>query len=194
MSNQKLFILSEHALTNVFDQIKEDQWSLTVPESVQKDQQTIRQVMNYHAFDDAWVPDVLSGKTKEGVGNKYDGDLLGDTPKKNWDLIVSKAVTAVESLSDSDLERIVHLSYGEYPIKDYLWHITLFRTYRAVDIARFLNIKASLSDELVKGLWEIVLPNVEILRSYGIFGKEVRVSEDAPLYEKLLAISGRQPK
>jgi hypothetical protein len=55
--------------------------------------------MNYHAYDDAWVPATLAGKTIAEVGTHYDGDLLGDTPKRHWDHIVAKAVSAVEALT-----------------------------------------------------------------------------------------------
>jgi hypothetical protein len=194
MTNPQLFILSEKALTNVFDQITGDQWDLTVPDSIQKDGITLRKTMNYHAFDDAWVPDVLVGKTIAEVGAKYDGDLLGDSPKKNWDIIVAKAISAVEALSQQDLDKMVHLSYGDYAVKDYLWHITLFRTFRTVDIARFIKVDASLPDDLVKGMWDLVVPQADMLRQYGIFSPEMEAANDAPLYERLLALSGRQPK
>src|SRR5476651_367801 len=144
MTIQELFILSEQALTNVFDQITEEQLHQAVPKSLQKDEIPLQKLMNYHAYDDAWVPETLAGKTISEVGTEYDGDLLGDTPKKNWDAIVAKAISAVKSLSAQDLEKTVHLTYGDFPIKDYLWHITLFRTFRTVDIARFIHVDASL--------------------------------------------------
>ena len=194
MTTQQLFVLSEHSLTKVFDQITDAQWSLTVPKSLQRDEITLRKLMNYYAYDDAWVPDTLAGKTMAEVGGKYDGDLLGENPKKNWDMIVAKAVSSVQALTDSDLERMTHLSYGDYPVKDYLWHITRFRTFGTVDIARFIKVDASLPEDLVNGMWEILVPQADMLRKFGVFGPAVAVSKDAPLYERLLALSGRQPK
>ena len=149
--------------------------------------------MNYHAYDDAWVPETVAGKTIAEVGTQYDGDLLGDTPKRNWDRIVAKAVAAVEALTIVDMDKTTHLSYGDFPVKDYLWHIALFRTFRTVDIARFLHVDDSLPEDLVKGMWELVEPQATMLRKMGVFGPEVEVSKDAPLYERLLGLSGRQP-
>jgi uncharacterized protein (TIGR03086 family) len=193
MNIQQLFVLSEHSLTRVFEGITDDQWNLTVPTSIQKDEVTLQKLMNYHAYDDAWVPETLAGKTIAEVGTHYDGDLLGDTPKRNWDSIVAKAVAAVEALSILDMDKTTYLSYGDYPVKDYLWHITLFRTFRTVDIARFLHVDASLPEDLVSGMWELVAPQAPMLRTIGVFGSEVEVSKDAPLYERLLGLSGRQP-
>ena len=82
MNIQQLFVLSEHSLTRVFEAITDDQWNLTVPKSIQKDEVTLKKLMNYHAYDDAWVPETLAGKTIAEVGTQFDGDLLGDNPKE----------------------------------------------------------------------------------------------------------------
>jgi uncharacterized protein (TIGR03086 family) len=193
MNIQQLFVLSEHSLTRVFEGIPDDQWHLPVPKSIQKDEVTLQKLMNYHAYDDAWVPETLAGKTIAEVGTQYDGDLLGDNPKRNWDSIVAKAVSAVEALTIVDMDKTTHLSYGDFPVKDYLWHITLFRTFRTVDIARFLQVDDSLPEDLVRGMWELLEPQANMLREIGVFGSEVEVSKDAPLYERLLGLSGRQP-
>jgi hypothetical protein len=72
-----VFILADEALKNVVDQIGDDQWERRVPEDMSARQPglTLRRIINYHAYDDAWVPEVLAGKTIEEVGAKYDGDL-----------------------------------------------------------------------------------------------------------------------
>lgn len=191
MNSAELFVLSEKALTEVVDQIGDDQWGLSVPPEITAKGGTVREVINYHAYDDAWVPDTLAGKTMEEVGTKYDGDLLGSDPKARWHAIVDKAVAAAKAV---DLKKKVHLSYGEYPAEEYLYHITLFRTFRAVDFGRFLNIPYHLPDELIQGAWEYLVPNAEYLRSVGYLGAEIKVPEDAPLIERLLGLTGRQPK
>lgn len=199
MNTQQLFILSEQALTKVFDQITEVQFSLAVPmslrvpKSMQSEEISLKKLMNNYAYDDAWVPDTLAGKTIAEVDGKHDGDLLEENPKKNWDMIVAKAVNAVQNLTNPDLKRMTHLSYGDYPVKDYLWHITRFRTFGTVDIARFIKVDASLPEDLVYGMWKILVPQADMLRNIGVFGPEVAVSKNASLYQRLLALSGRQP-
>ena len=194
MTIAELFVLSEHSLTGIVDQILPEQWEKIMPESIsnRKEEITLRKLINYHAYDDAWVPDTLTGKTIAEVGTKYDGDLLGENPKENWHAIVDKAVSAAQSVTDFD--KITHLSYGDFPVKDYLLHITMFRAFRTVDLARFLDFDPSLSPELVSGLWELLKPIAEDLRTMHVFGPEVEVPEDAALYNRLLGLSGRQPE
>ena len=85
MTIQQAFIASNRALKTVVDQINDEQWELTVPSDWSRGKtMTLREIINYHAYDDAWVPDVLAGKTKEEVGSKFDGDRLTDDPKGKY--------------------------------------------------------------------------------------------------------------
>jgi uncharacterized protein (TIGR03086 family) len=193
MTEQELFVQANKALEAVVDQIKDDQWELTVPKEMtwRPETQTLRVAINYHTYDDAWVPDVLAGKTKEEVGAKYDGDLLGDDPKASYTKYAEAANEAVQAASD--LDKIVHLSYGDFPARQYLQHIAFYRGLRAYDIAKFIGADTQLPGELVKGLYEMLEPQAEEMRKMGAIGPEVAVSKGAPLQDRLLALTGRQP-
>src|SRR5215468_2360720 len=139
MNEQEVFSGSEYALTKVVDQIKENQWDMQMPPEFARRTEssvTLRELINYHAYDDSWVPNTLVGKTIEEVGHTYDGDLLGDDPKPSWHKIVEKSIAAVQTC---DPDRIVHLTYGDFPAREYLRHTTSFRAFRAVDIARVIG-------------------------------------------------------
>ena len=152
---------------------------------------TLRETINYHAYDDAWVPDVLAGRTIEEVGDKYAGDLLGDHPKLNFAAIVETAVLSVQGFDD--LDRMVHLTYGDFPARVYLKHITSFRGLRVYDIAKFIGASTTLPPDLVQGLWDEIEPDAEAWRAMGVFGPAVEVPEDAPLQDRLLGLTGRRP-
>ena len=140
MTEQEVFILADQALNAVVDQIRDDQWDLVVPDDMTRTPGiTLRQTINYHAYDDAWVPHVLAGETMEEVGDRYDGDLLGDHPKLNFASIAETAVLAVRDFDDPD--RIVHLSYGDWPAREYLKHITSFRGLRARTTSRSSSVR-----------------------------------------------------
>lgn len=195
MREQDVFVLADHALRDVIDQIKTDQWTMEMPpEFARRDQSTVtlRQIINYHAYDDAWVPDMLAGKTMEEAGTgKFDGDLLGDDPHGNFSHIVDAACAAAQALDDP--ERTVHCSFGDYPAREYFWQINGFRGLRAHDIARVIGANTRLPEDLVKGLWEEIHPHAEEWRAIGVFGPAVAVPEDADLQARLLGLTGRQP-
>jgi uncharacterized protein (TIGR03086 family) len=192
VTEQEVFILADQALKAVVDQIRDDQWDLRVPDDMtRKPGTTLRELVNYHACDDAWVPDVLAGRTIEEVGDEHAGDLLGDHPKLNFASIVETAVLAVRDFAD--LDRTVHLSYGDWPAREYLKHITSFRGLRVHDIAKLIGADTTMAPDLVQGLWEVLSPQAEEWRKLGVYGPAVPVREDAPLQDRLLGLTGRQP-
>lgn len=195
MNEQQVFILADENLNRVIAQINDDQWALEIPDWFQtgrtQHNMTLRDIVNYHAYDEAWVPDVLAGRTAAEVGTKYDGDLLGDNPKASFAAYVQKAVAAVRGLDDPD--KSVHLSYGDFPAREYLKHITSFRGFRSYDIAKLIGADTKLPDGLVQGLWNEIQPEVEDWRKMGVYPAAIEVPQDAPLQDRLLGLVGRQP-
>ena len=47
--------------------------------------------------------------------------------------------------------------------------------------------------DLVQGLWDEIAPDAEAWRAMGVFGAAVPVPDDAPLQDRLLGLTGRQP-
>jgi hypothetical protein len=122
MNEPEVFVLADRTLLSVVEQIQDDQWDLPIPDwfvrgSTQQDV-VLRDISNEHAYDDAWVPDMLAGKTMAETGvTTFDGDLLGDDPKANFAAIVERAVDAVSHLTD--LDRTVHCSFGDFTAREY---------------------------------------------------------------------------
>ncbi len=190
MTIQELFIRSNEELKKVIDQIADDQWDIEMPAGITSKPANLRDTINYHAYDDAWVPDVLAGKTKAEVGDKYEHILASDDPKKEYATYNSRAIEAVRAFSD--LEKIVHLSYGDFPAKEYLQHIVSFRGFRTYDIAKLIGASTTMAADLVQGLWDEFTPVIEGYRQMGIFPPAIAVSDDADLQTKLLGLVGRE--
>jgi len=192
---QDVFVLAEHTLKNVIDQIRDDQWAMEMPPSfARRDGRTVtlREIVNYHGYDDAWVPDMLAGGTMDEVGmSAFEGDLLGDDPKGNFARIVESACEAARELND--LDRTVHTTFGDFPAREYFWQINYFRGLRAHDIAQVIGVDSTLPGDLVQGLWEELSPHAAEWREIGVFGPEVVVPADANAQAKLLGLTGRTP-
>lgn len=196
MREQDAFILADQTLKHVVDQIRDDQWSMQMPPEfatrAPDHKVTLRQVISYHAFDDAWVPDMLAGRTMAEAGaEKYDGDLLGDDPKASFAVLVDKACNAAAALDDP--ARTVHCSFGDFTATEYFWQINGFRGLRAHDIAKVIGADPALPTDLVQALWEEIEPHAEEWRAIGVFGPRVDVPPQASLQDRLLGITGRNP-
>jgi uncharacterized protein (TIGR03086 family) len=196
MNEAEVFVLADRTLAGVVTQIRADQWDMTMPTTFAMRNRpgapTMREIINYHAYDDSWVPDMLAGRTMDEAGSsQFDGDLLGDDPGASFEAIVDKACAAADGVEDFDA--VAHLSFGDYSVREYFWQINSFRALRAHDIAAVIGVDASLPAELVQGVWDEVSPHAEEWRRIGVFPAAVPVPEDAPLLDRLLAVTGRPP-
>lgn len=197
MTEMEVFVLADETLKSVVDQIKDDQWDMKIPDWFAvgggKKGSDLRTIINYHAYDDIWVPDMLAGKTMDEVGkDKYkDEDLLGDNPKKRFAKIVGKATAAAKAFNDLDMT--AHLSFGDFKAREYFWQINMFRALRARDIAKLIGANDKLPEDLVQGVWDEVSPHAEEWRKMGVFGPKVGVPDNASLQDQLLGLTGRQP-
>ena len=87
----------------------------------------MRTLINYHAYDDAWVPDMLAGLTMDeaGVGQVRRRPLWARTPwrasRPSWTGPARRAAAV------TDLDAVAHLSFGDYPVREYFWQINQFR-------------------------------------------------------------------
>ena len=197
MDDRELFVLADRALDAVVQDVRDDQWSLRMPPDFQTtvagEPPTLRQVVGYHAYDEAWVPLTLSGTPLDASdGPSLQDDLLDDDPRGAFAALVERACAAV--LGADDLERPVHLSYGTFPAREYLQHVTTFRALRAHDLPVVLGVEPALPDRLVEGMWAMVSPQAEAWRAMGVFGPAVPVPDDAPLLDRLLGVTGRAPR
>ena len=200
MDEKDVFVLADRALERVVLAVRDEQWddplpadfALGAPREVPP---TLREVVSYHLYDDAWVPDMVAGRTMAEVGEDRYGtpteDLLGADPKAAFSAAVERACAAVAALDD--LGRTVHCSFGDFPAREYLWQVNSFRGLRAHDLAVVLGADPQLPDDLVQGLWDELAPHAEEWRAMGIFGPAVAVPEGAPLQDRLLGLTGRRP-
>lgn len=195
MTEAEVYIAAEQALTNVIKQIKTEQLKQNLPDWFQigrtqdRSKITLRDIINYHAYDTAWVPETLAGKTIAEVGDKYDGDLLGEGPIASYMKLADAAIAAAKT---AELDKTVHLTYGDWPAREYFKHITSFRGFRTYDIAKLIGADTKLPDDLVQGMYEEFKPEAENWRKMGIFGPEYPTAADSDLQTKLFAMCGHQ--
>jgi hypothetical protein len=60
-------------------------------------------------------------------------------------------------------------------------------------VAKATGQDTSLDPALVATAWEVITPQIDLLRGSGMFGSELDVPDDADPQTRLLAALGRQP-
>jgi uncharacterized protein (TIGR03086 family) len=164
-----------------------DRWSAPTPCT----EWDVRALVAHVVNEQLWAPALLSGQTTEQVGDRFDGDVLGDEALEAWRTAAGRARTAVESLDG--LDTTVHVSYGDVPAARYLTEMTLDATVHAWDLARAVDADEQLEPELVGFALSVVEPNLALLAESGMFGPPLPVDDDASSQDRLLALLGRRP-
>jgi hypothetical protein len=192
MTIKELFITSNEAEQRVVAHIGDDQWSLMMPEKITRTPMTLVEVVRYHVWDSAWIPDGLAGKTIEEVGDSHEHvlKLTSAELKSNFARYNQRAIAAVRGLHD--LDRLVHLTYGDFPAREYLQQNISVRAFWSYDIAKLIGADTTMADEFVQALMDEFSPVVAGYRQQGLFPPAIEVASAASPQTKLLAMVGRE--
>jgi uncharacterized protein (TIGR03086 family) len=146
--------------------------------------------VNHIVYENRWTSPLMRGSTVEEVGDRFDGDLLGERPKEIWSLASREALDSVEEAGA--LDRTVNVSSGQIPATEYVGELTSDHLIHAWDLARAVGADEKLDPELVEWLYEQAAPREDEMKSYGIYGDKIEVAHDADTQTKLLAVFGRR--
>jgi uncharacterized protein (TIGR03086 family) len=163
------------------------QWHLPTPNEAWN----VRDLVQHLVSEELWAPPLLAGATLEEVGDRFDGDLLGEDPKAAWEAAARAAVVALPD--DFDFSRSVHVSFGQIPAAEYVGQLICDHTIHAWDLARAIGAEERLDPELVEFAYGALEPQIESWRAAAVFGPAVDVPPDASRQEQLLALTGRRP-
>lgn len=191
MDSRDLFLASDGALREVVGRLTAADLDHSVPADWSRAPvSTLRDVLALHAMDEAWVPDLLDGKTIDEVGDRWKGDLLGDDPIGNYLALNLRAEqAALNEFLDLDTTEF-HFTYGDYPAREGFLHIAVYRAFQAWMIARLVGMNYSLPSQVVDGMNEFVVPHLEEWRAIGVFPPAQPVPDGADAESVLLHTVG----
>ena len=166
--------------------VGDDQWANSTPCT----EWSVRDLVNHVVSEDRWVVPLLDGRTIEDVGDRFDGDLLGEDPQASWK---QTRADAIDATSDETVtQRTVSLSRGPTPADIYLLEVAADNVIHAWDLAKGTGGDATMDPELIEFAAAFYEPQAELWRQFGAFGSEVEVAEDADRQTKLLGMVGRR--
>lgn len=171
--------------------VPDDRWQAPTPCT----EWSVRDVLAHLVSEQMWVPSLLAGKTVAEVGDRFDGDQLGDDPVAAWR---SAADTARRAwLEPGAVDRTVHLSYGDDSAEEYGWQMTLDLAVHGWDMASGVSGSGTayrIPDELSEPLLARFADSVARWQGFGIIDPPVEVPDGSGPGERLLGLLGRDPR
>ena len=149
---------------------------------------TVRALVNHVVGEDRWTKPLVDGKTIAEVGDAFDGDLLGEDPKRSARAAADEALTAVAERLPAGGK--VHLSYGQEDIAEYIWQLTADHLIHGWDLA-VRGQDRNLDPELVAEVAEW-FRREGIIRSSGSIAARPESAAGDPQADLLIAY-GRNP-
>jgi uncharacterized protein (TIGR03086 family) len=151
----------------------------------------VRDLVNHIVNEQRWTVPLMGGATLDEVGDRFDGDLLGDDPVGVVAEAGSEAVAAAhEGIA---VNRTVHLSFGDVPATEYAYQLSADHLIHGWDLAAAVGGDRALDAELVDAVADWFAEREELYRASGSIGARPDIADDAAPPHRLLAAFGRDP-
>jgi uncharacterized protein (TIGR03086 family) len=150
---------------------------------------SVRELLNHIVGGNYWAAELAAGKTIDEVGDRLDGDTLGDDPSAAYRASAEAAAAAFNAPGAMDAPCAV--SYGPVPGSVYCGHRIVDVAIHGWDLAKATGQDTTIDPELVDAVAAIVAPQVDLLSGSGMFGTTVVVAADADAQTRLLSQLGR---
>jgi uncharacterized protein (TIGR03086 family) len=154
----------------------------------------VRTLVHHLLYEQRWVPPMFEGLTIEQVGDRFEGDLMGDDASA-WPGLLASSIEEAHAVvaQPGALGRTVHLSFGDATGREYVLQLTADLSIHAWDLAR----ATGQADALDPGAVALLLPwteaNTNLLAESGMFAPPIDADPGAPNDVRLLGLLGRKP-
>jgi len=148
---------------------------------------TVGDLTNHVVGEDLWTAPLVNGSTIADVGDRFDGDLVGDDPvRAALDAAMEATTVVAQRLPEGGT---VQLSYGEEQLTEYVYQLATDHLVHAWDLAVATGGDTRLDPHLVTEVAAWFAPREELYRGAGVVGP--RGASDGGGQSDLLAAFGR---
>jgi uncharacterized protein (TIGR03086 family) len=169
--------------------VRPEQWHDDTPCS----EWDVRALVHHLLYEQVWVPPVFEGLTMEQVGNRFEGDLMGDD-SSTWPGLLASSVEEAHAVvaQPGALERTVHLSFGDASGHEYVMQLTADLAVHSWDLARATGQRDTLDPDAVALLLPWTDATIDLWAEMGLFGPRIDTGSDASDDIRLLGVVGRK--
>lgn len=160
-------------------------WTAATPATEWDTAALVRHVVT----EQQWVPPLLGGLTVAAAEPRI--RPLGDDLVAEWTVHSALAIAAWDVAPPA---APVHLSYATVTVDHYLREQVCDVAVHTWDLARAAGLNETLDPELVENVLDVLDRQRDVLTASGLFAPPVPVSDDADPQDRLIALTGRNPR
>lgn len=189
-----MFLAAQRAFTDRVHAVTEEQWQLGTPDS----EWSVADLVQHLVEEHQWVAPLMHGLDMDTAGKIAAGGRslpvdggVGANFAELWDEAAAASADAFSA--GNALERSVDLSRGPTPAREYLGEMTFDLVVHSWDLGTAIGYGEPLPAEVVEAVY-VQAKDAGDLSASGMFGAPVEVASDAPMIDKLVALTGRDPR
>lgn len=194
MDDLQKFLAAQRAFTDRVHAVTEERWQLSTPDA----DWTVADLVGHLIDEHRWAAPLLHGHDMESAARIVEGSRslpvdggVGANLAEEWN---EAALGSAEAFSgDGALDRTVELSRGATPVRDYVGEMTFDLVVHGWDLGTAIGYREPLPGDVVEAVYAQA-KDMGDLSSSGLFDSPVDVPEDAPTIDKLVALTGRDPR
>lgn len=152
----------------------------------------VRTLVNHVVYEDLWTVPLMDGATIADVGDRFEGDVLGDDPIAAAEAAGEAAMIA--AATGVGAGRTVHLSFGDVPADEYANQLLADHVIHGWDLAAATGGDTSMAADVVAPVAQWFAGVEELYRSSGAIAERPAGSGDSGnAWHELLRAFGRDP-
>lgn len=187
----EMFLSAQRAFGDRVHAVGADQWHLPTP----NDEWDVTALVDHLIDENRWLPPLAHGHDLDAAGKIVEGakTTAGDDRAKIWDDV---SVACADTVKEEDvLDRTASLSRGPTPMRDYLGEMIFDHYVHAWDLGSAIGYSGDpLPADLAEPLYGMAQEMADMLAASGLFHPPVPIGDDAPTLDKLIALTGRDPR
>ena len=149
----------------------------------------LRVLVNHMTYENLWAAELFPGRTMAEVGDRFEGDVVGDDPIGAFNRSVEGATAAVSAAGA--MEAVCHLSFGDVPGSQYAEQLFAEMLVHGWDVAKASRQDAAMDTVLVDVGLPVAEEAMRMAAGSDALAAPVAVA-DAPAQTRLLALLGRR--
>ncbi len=181
----KLYTKAADQFGEAVHQISPDQWPLPTPCT----EWDVRALLKHLVYECVWMPPLFEGQTIGQVGDRYEGDILGDDPIAAWNEARKVSIAAVQA--PGAMETTTHLSFGDVPGEEYATQVCFDLFIHGWDMRTALGMDTTMDPEILAAIMPWAEKTMDAYRAAGAVGPMPSIAEDASEQTRMLALTGR---
>ncbi len=178
------FLRTLEQTSKIVSAIRPDQWQNATPCA----EWDMTVLVNHITGENHWLAAVFSGETVAGVGDRFDGDLVGDNPIQAY---LASIELAKASITPEMLEAHHGVSFGDISGHDYVSQLFMDQFVHGWDAMMGSRQTVELDDELTAAAIPVAKEMVAYVGQGSVFGSTLDLGTNAADLEALLGELGR---